>query len=714
MPDSPASPNITGLQAMFQPRAVAVLGASDDPTKVGGRPIRYLREAGFGGAILPINARRDRVQGVAAYPSIADVTGEVDLAIVALPASLAVDAVRECADKGVRAVIVFSAGFAEIGEAGCAAQTRMADTARASGMRILGPNCLGAINLRLGVIGTFTSGVEGGLARAGRIGFVSQSGALGSHCFAAFRERGLGFSLWVTTGNECDIELADCLAYLAQDPDTDVIAAYLEGARNGAKLRAAFELARERQKPVIVLKAGVSRVGAAAVTSHTAALAGTDAVYDAVFRAHGVVRAHSIAELLEYAYGCSAKRYPRGNRIGLATVSGGVGVMMADKAAALGLDVAPMPTAAQQRMKQRWEPAAVSNPVDTTAQVASDHALLREFLEQMLEQGNYDVVVLFLAHTGLVKATSDRLREQLTELSRRYPQRLILVSALCTPAIRADYEAAGFFVFEDPSMAVQVAAQLTRLGREFARPRAAAPAAGSVRLPAQALSEPAAKRLLAQAGVPVAPERIVHSASEAAAAATALGAPVVLKIVSRDIAHKSDIGGVCLNVASPQAAADAYEQMLLRVKQRRPQARLEGVSVARMIHGGIETLIGVQRDPVFGPIVAFGIGGIFVEALDDVTLRPAPFDAEEAQAMIREIKGYPLLAGSRGRPAADLGALAEALATVSRLAWDNRDRLESLDINPFIVLPEGQGAAAVDALIVPATGAPPDSEVANA
>lgn len=691
------------IRALFQPNTVAILGASDDSAKIGGRPLRYLQESGFQGRVYPINPRRETVQGLPAYPDIHAVPGDIDLAIVALPAEHVLTTIEACAERGVRTVILFSAGFAEIGEAGKHAQARITDIARRSGMRILGPNCLGAINLRHGMIGTFTSGMEGGLTAPGRIGFVSQSGALGSHCFAAFRERGLGFSYWVTTGNECDIEFADCLAFLAQDPDTDVIAAYIEGCRDGEKLKQALALARKNHKPVVLLKVGESDIGAQAAASHTASLAGSDAVYQAIFDQYGVCRARSINEFMELTYAGLGRRFPAGRRIGLATVSGGVGVLMADRAAALGLDVAPMPEASQARMKARWSPAAVTNPVDTTAQVTSDRQLLDDFLREMLDHGDYDALVIFLAHTGLVKATSDRLRDYLRPLREAYPDRLIVVSTLCTPTIRADYEADGFPVFEDPSQAVEACAELMRLGAGFAVETPTPPAVvGENDAPAPPADgdEFTVKRWLAEAGVPAGEEALAHDAGEAADAANAIGYPVVMKIVSPDIAHKTEAGGVLLNLDDAAAVRAGYRSILDSVTRHHPEARISGVLVARQISGGVETLIGVQRDPVFGPVVVFGLGGIFVETLKDVALRPAPFDRDTALGMIREIRGYPLLAGTRDRPAADVESLARALVAVSRLAWQHRDHLESLDINPFIVLPEGQGALAVDALMV--------------
>ncbi|ARB47936.1 hypothetical protein P40_11645 [Alloalcanivorax xenomutans] len=691
------------MRALFQPDTVAILGASDDSGKISGRPVRYLKESGFKGRVFPINPRRETVQGLTAYPDIHSVPENIDLAIVALPAKQVLEAIEACAEKGVSAVILFSAGFAEIGEEGYHVQARISEIARRSGMRILGPNCLGAINLRNGLIGTFTSGMEGGLAKPGRIGFVSQSGALGSHCFAAFRERGLGFSYWVTTGNECDIEFADCLAFLAEDPDTDVIAAYIEGCRDGDKLKRALALARKNRKPVVLLKVGESEIGAQAAASHTASLAGSDAVYQTIFDQYGVCRAHSIHEFMELTYACLGNRFPTGRRIGLATVSGGVGVLMADRAAAMDLDIAPMPEASQKRMKALWSPAAVINPVDTTAQVTSDRGLLDQFLREMLDHGQYDAIVIFLAHTGLVKATSDRIREYLRPLREAYPDRLLMISTLCTAEIRADYEADGFPVFEDPSQAVEVCAQLMRLGAGFENSRPDRRQDDTVSmpgLPAQ-YDEFSVKRWLQEAGIPTTGEQLAHNADEAARAAEMLGFPIVMKINSPDIQHKTEAGGVVLNLSDAQAVRDSYRTMLEVVGQRQPDARIDGVLICQQVRGGVETLIGVQRDPIFGPVVVFGLGGIFVETLKDVAMRAAPFDLATAREMMGEIRGYPLLTGTRDRPAADLTCLAETLVIVSRLAWQHRDRLESLDINPFIVLAEGQGAVAVDGLIVP-------------
>lgn len=697
-----------GLKAMFQPASIAVLGASESPKKIGARPIRYLKRSGYAGRILPVNPGREVVQELPAYPSIGAVPEAVDLAIIALPAGVVIDAVRECADAGVKSVIIFSAGFAESGtEAGRAAQAEIGAIARETGMRVLGPNCNGAINLQMGMIGAFTTGLESGLGKPGRIGFVSQSGALGSHFFAAIRERGLGFGYWITTGNECDIEFADALAFLAQDPDTDVIAAYVEGARDGDKLRAALALAAQYRKPVVLLKAGRSEVGAQAAASHTGSLAGSDAVYAAIFEQYGVRRAYTVTEFVELTYACTQRRFPASNRIGIATVSGGAGVMMADRAEELGLDVAPMPEVSQQRMKERWPAAGVANPVDTTGQVVTDLNLLDDFMEIMLGEGGYESLVLFLAHKGLVKKNADEIREHLRGIRAAYPDRLLIISALCTPEVRADFEADGFLVFEDPVAAIDRVAALHDFARSFdtvnhmLETDAATPARHVPVLPAGAINEYQAKRLLADVGIRAPEEALVDSAQAAEAAVARMdGGPAVLKIVSAEIQHKTECGGVALNVTADNAARE-YEALIERVRAHHPDAAIDGVLVCRMLSGGVETLIGVQRDPIFGPVVAFGLGGIFVETLKDVALRAAPFGRDTADAMIRQIKGYPLLAGARGRAPCDLEALADALVAVSQFAAAHADAIETIDINPYVVRSEGEGGDALDALIIP-------------
>ncbi|HKJ00210.1 MAG TPA: acetate--CoA ligase family protein [bacterium] len=700
MADAPHS-----LAPLFHPRTVAVVGASSDPHKIGGRTFRYIQENWHDGTLYAINDRYPEVQGVPTLRSVQELPEGVDLGFVIVPAPAVEATVAACAERRMKTLVIFSSGFAEIGEEGRLAQERVKAIAAESGMRVVGPNCMGVMNLRTGLWGTFTGSFDFESPLPGRVAMVSQSGAFGIYCYMVARGRGLGLSLWVTTGNEVDVDVADCLEFVANDPGTDIIVCYMEGARDKAKLVRALETARANRKPIVMLKVGRTDVGAVAASSHTASLVGADGVYDALFRQYGVHRADTFEELVDVAYAGSHGRYPTGRRLGLVTVSGGVGVLMADAAVGAGLEVPEMPPAVQKRLKELIPFAGVRNPVDTTAQMINNIDLIRENLALMLDQGGVDSIVLFLSSVGLNPRMMKSVTGPLLELRERYPDSLMVLSGQFGQEATRVLEGHGFLLSEDPSHSVRMVAALAGFRESF--DRAGAPArlpalpAGAQRVSAQPLSEVEAKRVLASAGIPVVPERLATSADEAVAAAEALGLPCVLKIVSPDILHKSEMGGVLLGLDSAEAVRAGYDTLLERSREHAPKAHVEGVLVAPMVRGGVETILGVQRDPVFGPVVLFGLGGILVEVLKDVTLRIAPFDEQEALAMLREVKGYPILEGVRGQPRADIPALARALAQLSVFADANADVLETLDINPFIVLPEGQGALAVDALIVP-------------
>ena len=698
----PSRAEAPDLDRLLDPGAIAILGASDDPARIGGRPLRYMIEAGFDRPIYPVNPKRDTVQGLKAYPAIADVPGPVDCALVAVPANIVVETLEACAAEGVKSAVIFSSGFAEMDAEGAARQARLTEIARRTGLRIVGPNCLGIFNAAIGFYATFSSSLDAGRPPPGHIAIVSQSGAYGSHVFALARAKRLGVRYWITTGNECDVEIAEGIAWAALADDVSVIVAYAEGVRDGAGLRHGLDLARAAGKPVIFMKVGRSEIGAAAAASHTAALAGSDAIYDAVFRQHGAYRAASTEAMLDAAYVCSAGVFPKGRRIGLVTISGGVGVQMADAASDLGLDVAAMPEPAQAKLKEILPYAATRNPVDITAQAFNDLSLVSRNLELMLEEGGYDVIVAFFTMVAASPYIVDDLLAALGGLRRRFPGRPVVLSMVAPPDIVARYEDAGFLVFEDPGRAIAAVAALAGFGRGFARPPSDPPPSVPVTaLPEGALSERDSKAVLGAAGLPVIEERLVDSAEAAAKAAEEIGSPVAMKVNSPDIGHKTEIGGVLLNIDTPAAARKGYATLLARAAEAAPGAQLDGVLVAPMVADGVETILGVQHDPVFGPAVMFGLGGIFAEALGDVVFRIAPFGADEARRMLGEIKGHAVLGGLRGRPRADLDALAEALAALSAFAAATAGKVESVDINPFIVRPEGQGAVAVDALIVP-------------
>ena len=692
----------SGLDALFNPRSVAIIGASDDPIRIGGRPLRYLRTFGFEGAVWPVNPRRERVQGIEAYPAIDEVPGEVDVAVVAVPSDMTLDTIEACAGRGVKAAVVFTSGFAETGAEGAARQRRMSGIARASGMRILGPNCLGVYNAAIGFFATFTTTLDLHHPRPGPVAVVSQSGAYGAYLGLLARRRRIGVGLWVTTGNECDVTVSECIEWMAARPEVGVVAAYAEGVRDGDALLASLDATQRCGKPVIFTKAGRSRAGAEAARSHTAALAGSDAVFDAVLAQQGIVRAASTEEMLDAAYAASIGVLPPSRRVGFMTISGGAGVLMADEAVALGLVVAPMPEASQARLRRKLSFCAPRNPVDVTAQVFNATHLLGEFLDEMLDEGGYGAIVVFLTYTASVEFMVQPTLDALTRARERHPDRAILLSMIGSVEAIAPYEAMGVPVFEDPVRAVRVVSALARVAEGLARgpdaeTETVTPPPGE-RYTGGRLDEYEARRLLASWGIPMAPAHVARNAAEAARIARAIGAPVAMKLLSPDVAHKTEAGGVALGVA-PEDAADEHDAILARARACDAAAEIRGTLVSPMV-SGVDCILGVQRDPVFGPVVMVGSGGTLAEVLNDVAFRKAPIGRAEAKRMIAELAGARVLEGARGRPRCDLDALAGAVAALSRFAAAHADVIESVDVNPLAVLPEGEGALALDALIV--------------
>ena len=689
------------LSALFAPRSIAVVGASTEKTKIGGRPVDFLARLGYAGAIFPVNARAVEVQGLKAYASLLAIPSAVDLAILAVPAEGVLPVVEEAAAKGVKSVVIFSSGFAEVDEGGRHQQSRMAVIAKQAGMRILGPNCLGFANVAMKAYASFSPVIGIGQATPGRVAIVSQSGAFGAYAYSLARDRGLGLSHWIATGNEADVDVADCIGWLAEAADTNVILAYVEGAKDGGKLITALEMARAAGKPVIVTKVGRTALGSAAAASHTSALAGEDAVYDGILRQCGAFRARTIEEFFDVGYAVSRCGLPKSNRIGIVTVSGGVGVLMADDAIEHGLDVVEMPASAQTAIKALVPFASPRNPLDTTGQVSADRTLLERSVEVMLGTGQYDLLATFQSAAGLSNEFGPQMAELAAKVRGRHPELAMASCALLRPEVRMSIEATGALAFEDPSRMIRTLGGLAKLGAAQKLPPALTfdPIA-PVSMPHGSLNEADALALLAKAGVPVVPSQVCRTPEAAVDAAQRFGFPVVVKIASRDILHKSDIGGVRLGLPDAASVRAAYDVVTGAARRHAPDAVIDGVLVAPMISDGVECIIGVQTDPAFGPVVMFGLGGVLVEVLKDVSFRAAPFGVAVALAMIREIKGYLVLEGVRGKPAADIDALAHALVAVSRFAAGARDRLVTLDINPFVVRPKGKGAIALDAVVV--------------
>lgn len=686
------------IARLMRPASIAIIGASDNPTRIGGRPIRYLRDAGFDGPIYPVNPNYQTVQGLPAYATVDALPQVPDLAIIALPAVPALAAVTACARLGVGAVILFSADFAEAGEEGRKRQEELTRLGRASGMAILGPNCLGAFNVSHRMYGSFSAIFESGFPQAGDVGIVSQSGGYGSHLTKIALQRGVRIGQWMTTGNEAGIDVGTGIQWMASQPDIRIILAYAEGVHARDTLVAGLSAARAAGKPVLFMKSGGSEVGAAAAQTHTAAMSGADAVFDGMLAQYDAIRMPHTEAMVDAAYLLQRAPHAAGNRVGLVTISGAVGVQMADAAAENGLAVPPLPEAAQAKLKALNPYAAVRNPVDITAQAFNDLDLVRQNLDIVLQNPDYDSLVAFFTVTAGSKAIAPDLSAALSPLPQQHPAKPMVLCIVADAETIARYEAAGFAVFEDPYRAMSALGVLAKL--------AEAPLAAASGLPADILAkadaalarhdgtEARAKALLAALGVPVPEGRIAHSPAGAAEAARRLGAAVAVKIHSADILHKSEAGGVVLNLQSPEAVQTAATDMLRRL----PQA--SGVLVERMAPPGLEFILGLHHDAELGPVIMLGLGGFHAELYQDVCFRLAPVSAAEARHALMGLRGSKAYGGFRTQAAADIDAVAQAAATLSAYFAARSDQVASLEINPLRALPPGNGVIACDAVLL--------------
>lgn len=693
-----------GLDAFFKADGVAVIGASEDITKIGGRPVQLLRKYGYAGAIYPVNPKGGTVQGLQAYASVLDTPTAPELAIVAVPAPATLQAVRECARRGVRGVVVLSTGFAESGPEGAALQAELVNVARAHGMRLLGPNCLGAVNVVDKVVASFSIALEQSLPPAGQVGIVSQSGNIGSFTMRNMAERGMGVSRFIATGNEADVDVADGMAALANDAGTRIILCCMETCRDAGRLVEALDMARRQHKPVIVLKIGATAQGQAAAASHTGALMGSDAVFDAVFRRHGVLRVRSFEELLDVGHAAvllGAQRLPATDAVTLVAASGGFGIMMADAMVQAGMTLPPLAEPTRARIREAVPTAGTNNPVDASAQMSARPDILLKMLSALQEDANGSTLVLLLA----LSLYNPRLRgvylEALSKVRASHPDRLLVIISQGPADAVAEINALGIPVFPSIPAAATGLAGLVRLG-QLASLAAAPTYTGPVdRVDAAVFrNELHAKKALQAAGISVPREEVVASADEAVRSARATGYPVVLKIASEDIAHKTEIGGVALGLKDDDAVRQAYGRLMDNARQHAPRARLDGVLVAPMASGGVELIAGVSRDPVFGPVVMVGFGGIYAEILKDVAVQVAPVSEDEALRMIRGLRMFPLLDGPRGQPKADVAAAARTVARLSEFACRHAADVAEIDLNPILVRPRGEGVLVLDALMV--------------
>ncbi len=702
---------------MIRPRSIAIVGASAQLDKINGRPLKHLIDKGYAGRILPINPKYREIAGIACHPSVQALPEAADMAVVAVPAPEVIANVQALGARGVRSAVIFSSGFGEMGAQGRQLEDELCRTAREAGVVLCGPNCLGFINAFDNVYATFSQYADGDTA-AGPIAFVTQSGAFGTAIAALARQRGLGLGYFINTGNQADLTFAELMEAVIDDPRIRVAAGYLEGLDDGAALIRLARRCHALGKPLVLTKVGRMASGVRAAASHTGALAVPDAVFDAVIRQHGVLRARNEEQMLDMLEAFSQPRRAGGNRLGIATQSGGAGVMMADRAEEVGLAVPELGERTRTALLKVM-PAfgSAGNPVDITGQFVARPELLRESVVAMLDDPAIDIAIVWLQ---LMTAHVDALIDIFTSIRDRTTKPMLV----CWVAAPADavrrLRELGLIVYPAGERAVEAAAALAQWGR-FSRQIEAektvgvqsgagasqigdAPqsVSGAAPMPADPLLgvQPgeAATRMLTGAGIPMAPVRLAADEAQAVAHWRAFGRPVALKIESPDITHKTEVGGVALNLNDEAALRAAFHRLRDAASRAMPDARIDGVLVQPMSGGHVELVMGVRRDPVFGIVVMVGSGGILVEVLKDVAFRRAPFSEDEALRMLAELRMAALLDGVRGRPAVDRRAVARMLSRLSEWADRMAPALSELDLNPVLVGPEGP--VAVDCVMV--------------
>jgi len=703
------------LKTLFHPRSVALIGVSNEPTKLSGRPFRFFREFGYAGNIYPVNPKYQDVGGVRCYASLAEIPGEVDLAVITLPAAAVPGTLAECGAKGVKAASIISSGFAEIGGEGIHLQEELKRVAFEHGIALCGPNCSGFVYFPEKVTASFTVGLDAGFPEPGPAAFISQSGALSSYILGAAPERALGFRYWITTGNECVLSFTDYLQYVLEDPEVRLVLGYLEDARDGQAFQAAARRALILDKPLIIMKVGRSEAGAKASVSHTGSMVGTDEVYQAVFSQNGVLRAESLDELFDLAVLSQSARRPRGKRVQIITNSGAAGILMADVGSEWGLEFADLSDRTKEALKKVVPPfATIANPMDLTAEIVARPGLLKGAAELILADSNVDNLVIFL---GIMPGAHEKLATDIAHIART-TDKLIMVTwfPLPQPHVRQILIEADVPVFPEPARGMRALGKMAQYVATRERVQSIQPAARDkgARVTSEAdkilalvkdqgrkaLSEVEAKGVLKDWGLAVPRGGLAGNAAEARTIAGGIDGPVVMKASSPDLLHKTEAGVIRLGLNSPEEVERAFDEILDKAKKWNPKAQLDGVLVEEMIGGEMrEVIVGVRQDLRFGPVVTFGLGGVLVEAIKDVVVWPAPLTVAEAHEMIGKIRGYRILTAFRGRPPADLEALARVICQVGQIAYEWQEQIGELEINPLFVLPAGSGAVVGDALV---------------
>lgn len=694
----------SSLSPFFNAKGVAVLGASTNPRKLSYGIVENLLTHGYAGEVYPVNPNADMILGVKAYPSVLNVPDPVELAVVVLPVAQIIETITQVGERGIKAAVIITGGFKELGPEGAKIELEVKKLADSYNMRVVGPNCVGTIDMNTGLDATFIKGMPD----AGPIGFISQSGAIGGGVIDLLIDSHIGFSHFASLGNEMDVSEADMVAYMGEDPNVKVIALYVEGLQNGPRF---MEIARKvsRKKPIVFLKAGKNDAGARAVSSHTGSLAGSYAAYESALDQCGVIEVSTIAELFNVAWGLGTQPLPMGNRVAMTTNAGGAAALAADSLDFNGAALATISPEVQARLRTKLNPSAqVGNPVDMLGSVSPEDYLWS--LENLDMDNGVDILMPILVPQSLVDTVG--VAKAWAEFGR-HTQKTLLT---CLMGRRSTLESeqllnkAGVPVYPYPDQTGPVVKGMLKY-KEIGGRAAFEPIkvegidkhkmAASLALTGgrKAVGEYETRLMLEAYGIENVPGDLAHNAEEAVEIAALAGYPVVLKIAAEGLLHKSDAGGIVLNIKNDEQLRVEYDKLIKHIAEFEPDAEIHGAMVERMAPKGVEVIVGMRRDPTFGPLMMFGMGGTMVELLKDISFRVAPLSEEDINAMIQATIAGRLLNGYRGAPKADIPAVVETIARLSQLALECPE-IQEIEVNPLIVYPAGQGALALDSRAV--------------
>ncbi|OGW13241.1 MAG: hypothetical protein A3G93_10850 [Nitrospinae bacterium RIFCSPLOWO2_12_FULL_45_22] len=705
------------LEAIFRPKSIAIYGCSPDSGNlIVNMPLHLLQKSGYPGKIFPINPKYEEVWGLRCYPSVSDIPiKDLDLAFILLSYGRVIEVLEECGRCGVKAAIIGAGGFAEVGNDGLNRQETIREIVCRTGIRVMGPNCLGIVNLSDGIFATFAPVHDLNLI-PGRVGVIAQSGSLAISLVNRLLDKGVGSSYLISTGNEVDLEVCDFLEYLLHDPNIDIIGAFIESFKNPKRFLALADQAIALKKILVILRAGNSEEGARAILAHTGALAGSSQVYKAALKQKGVIMAQSYDDLVGIIKILAKTKLPKGDRLGIMTTSGGSAAVMADNCAFVGIRIPHLTPPIQEEIGKLQTFGTPQNPLDLTGQVASDPKLYKKCLDLLLQDDNIDALLLIFTNIfgnlgkGILESigellpiakkpiigmvTGGSMTDDCIKPAEKGPLPIFRRFYECLRSIKAVADYARFKEKWEGEKS-----QKERKPEEIFSPVDLELVREGLKAKRGVLTEEESKSLLAKYDIPMTREGLANSLDEARQLAKDIGYPVAMKVISPQIPHKTEAQVIQLNVANERELEQYYQPLLKKARAYHTQVEIKGVLIQEMILGGTEIIVGIARDASFGPTVLFGLGGIYTEILKDVSLRVVPIGRDEAHEMVQEIRGYEILAGARGRPKGDIKATVEVIWKLSQLARDLSDLVLAVDINPLIVLEEGKGVKAVDALI---------------